>query len=247
MSLILEALRKSEAERHRGRLPALASELPPAPAPRMTPALPPRVWLLGGCGALALAFAAWLAGAGWPHVTRTRPITVPTDVPATTATPANPLPAVTRLAAPAGAPIAARAGQARAPHAAGAPPARDVAADIASARAHTTLSAEAPSARPPSVADRAVPPAHARAGNDDPGDPGTILSLADLDADTRKALPPLRLSMHLWDADPARRFVILDGNRLGEGDRIGPVVLTTITRDGALLDWKGRSIRIPLR
>lgn len=73
------------------------------------------------------------------------------------------------------------------------------------------------------------------------------LQLADLAPQERKALPPLRLSMHLWNDDPSRRFVILDGNRLGEGDRLGNLVVTAIVHDGVLLDWNGRALKVPLR
>lgn len=73
------------------------------------------------------------------------------------------------------------------------------------------------------------------------------MQLSDLSAEERKALPPLKLSMHMWSDDPARRFLILDGNRLGEGDRVGNAVVTAITPDGAVLDWNGRRIRLPMR
>jgi general secretion pathway protein B len=52
--------------------------------------------------------------------------------------------------------------------------------------------------------------------------------------------------MHLWNEDPARRFVILDGRRLVEGDRIGEASIVRIERDGVLLQWQGRGIRIPV-
>ena len=74
-----------------------------------------------------------------------------------------------------------------------------------------------------------------------------IESLSDLSTTDRQALPPLKLSMHLWNADPARRFVILDGNRVGEGDRVGNAVLRSITRDSVVLDWNGRQIKLPVR
>ena len=73
------------------------------------------------------------------------------------------------------------------------------------------------------------------------------MSLSDLSADERKALPPLKLSMHLWNPDPAKRFVILDGNRVGEGDRIGDAVVAAITTDGVELDWNGRRLQVPIR
>lgn len=56
MSLILDALRKSEAERRRGQLPALTLELPPAPARRA----PARTWWLALPTALVLAASAHL-------------------------------------------------------------------------------------------------------------------------------------------------------------------------------------------
>jgi general secretion pathway protein B len=72
-------------------------------------------------------------------------------------------------------------------------------------------------------------------------------SLSDLSADERKALPPLKISMHLWNQDPAQRFVIIDGNRLREGDRVGDAVLTSIVADGVVLDWNGRKLKLPIR
>jgi len=73
-----------------------------------------------------------------------------------------------------------------------------------------------------------------------------VLTLQDLDPDTRSALPPLRLSMHLWNEVPAQRFVILDGQRLIEGDRVGEASIVRIERDGVLLEWQGRGLRIPV-
>ena len=74
-----------------------------------------------------------------------------------------------------------------------------------------------------------------------------MLRLSDLDPDSRKALPPLKLSMHMWNSDPSQRFVILDGNRVGEGDRVGDMVVATITADGVELDWNGRRLQVPIR
>ena len=73
------------------------------------------------------------------------------------------------------------------------------------------------------------------------------LRLSDLGTEERQQLPTLKLSMHMWDDTPAQRFVILDGQRLGEGDRIGDAVVEQITRDGAILDWNGRRLRVSMR
>ena len=80
-----------------------------------------------------------------------------------------------------------------------------------------------------------------------PGGTAPLLSLSDLSADERRQLPPLKMSMHLWSPDPARRFVILDGHRLVEGDRVGAAVVERIADDGVVLAWNGYRLRLPLR
>jgi general secretion pathway protein B len=73
-----------------------------------------------------------------------------------------------------------------------------------------------------------------------------IVSLADLDPGSRKQLPPLKLSMHLWNETASQRFVIVDGQRLKEGDVLGEIVIERITRDGAVLMWRGSRLKIAL-
>lgn len=73
------------------------------------------------------------------------------------------------------------------------------------------------------------------------------LRLADLTPAERRALPALKMSMHLWSPDAAQRFVILDGMRMGEGDRIGEAVVAEITGDGAILAWGGRRVKVTVR
>ena len=56
----------------------------------------------------------------------------------------------------------------------------------------------------------------------------------------------VRLSMHLWNEDPARRFVVLNGQRMMEGDRSGNVTLVEILRDGVLVERDGLRARVDL-
>ena len=253
MSLILEALRKSEAERRRGLPPDLAAELPPAPPPGRRTA---RAWLL--LPALAIVVVAgWLLGrdpAG-PRVAAT-PAGVRTPAPAPPATAAAPvapepaLPAPTPVPPAVPAPASAPGGSPPSPPTATTAttpdPGGSAAAATPPAPAHThgadtgeTPHAAAPPATPAGAAPASAPPAST--------DGGRVLALPDLDSGTRQALPPLKLSMHLWNEAPARRFVILDGQRLGEGDRIGEARVVRIERDGVLLEWQGRGIRLPVR
>ena len=74
-----------------------------------------------------------------------------------------------------------------------------------------------------------------------------MLRVADLGSGERSQLPPLKLSMHMWDPVPAQRFVIIDGTRLAIGDRIGDLAVADIVSDGVVLDWNGRLLKLPLR
>lgn len=211
MSLILDALRKSEAERRRGNLPALALELPPPPPPPLRT----RAWWLVFPVALALgALAFWLV----------RPDAMPT--PAVQPAASVPEPPVQPLEVPA----------------------VDVPADevpAVEARTVDDRPAETVTRAPPDPSPTlATSPPEPQAAPSAPSAP--LLDVADLSPDERRALPPLKLSMHMWSEDPASRFVILDGHRLGEGDRAGNAVVERIDPGGVILAADGRRIRLPL-
>jgi len=217
MSLILEALRKSEAERRRGLGPDLHAEAaPPAARPR-PPLLPAWAWWLPVL-LIALAVVAWR----WslPHAA----VSASTGI-ASTPRPAPALPPVPRLV--------------RQPQPVSSPAPTTTLARTTPARTVTADGAMPKPAEPPRPATP-KPVAPTTPASDRP------LPLSDLAPDERKALPPLRLSMHLWNDDPSRRFVILDGTRLHEGDRIGDLVVTAINRDGVVLDWNGRKLGLPI-
>jgi general secretion pathway protein B len=226
MSLILEALRKSEAERRRAQAPDLRAELPPAPAQRRV-AMPAWAWLLPASAVLLVA--AWLLR--MPD--RVNPPDVATGPSAATQDdekrPA--LPVVPRLSPPTVVASPKPTPVERTP---------EVAVPSPAVAQPTAIAAPKPIPVPTEPEPAPVAPA-ADAGDSD------ILQLSDLSAAERKSLPPLKVSMHMWDGDAARRFVIVDGSRLVEGDRIGDAVVTAITTDGVLLDWNGRRLKLPIR
>jgi len=242
MSLILEALRKSEAERRRGRMPDLHAELPPAPASRAS-AKPAWPWLAGSAALVTVALVAWLAVGPRAQVAA---VANNASVARSSSTPEAALAPVPHLQPP---PMHAmvRVDTVAATVPKTSPPAptaatQDLPRSLPPPLPATTASAAAPTPTPSAQpAPRPLPlPPPASTG-------AAVLTLADLAPDERKALPPLKLSMHMWNDDAAQRFVILDGNRFGEGDRVGDAVITAITHDGVLLDWNGRALKITMR
>ena len=245
MSLILEALRKSEAERRRAQMPDLLTE-PQAAAP--VAVRTPQRWPWLAAGAVVVLGAVWFVSRdGTPVEAATPPVVAvaetrdapPPDA-SPRAAPARTEPATTHPASP---PV-----QRPLVIAPPAPPApRTVAVAVAVAAppvvpANTDV--QAPARTPPDVRPR---------GNDAVAAPApapvvdTTERVTDLGNDERKQLPPLKLSMHMWNDASSQRFVIIDGTRLGVGDHLGAVVVADILPDGVLLDWNGRPLKLPLR
>ena len=211
MSLILEALRKSEAERRRGEAPDVAVELSPPPA---SGRVNMRRWLWPVLATVTL-FALvpvlaiwWIAGDSWMPDAASQGTPVPAEVPVL-------------------APDVAPAVVPRAPAVVRAPPLPPLpppAAPIAGPQA--PLPTDAPPIPAPAPAPVAMPPAEA---------PPTTVGMSGV-----------RLSMHLWNEDPSRRFVVLNGQRMMEGDRNGNLTLLDILRDGVVVERDGLRARIDL-
>jgi general secretion pathway protein B len=214
MSLILEALRKSEAERRRGSTPDVAMELPPVPVARAraTPA-----WVLP---VSAIAIVALLGGWWW-----TQRDAAGTDASRPVAESSATEPGIEAAAPPV---VVARAPMPPAPVATQAPATEPV-----------------PEPAAPSIVGPAPMPVPARPAPTlpPPPPPTTTREVADIEA---TSIPPVKLSMHMWDESPSRRFVILDGQRMVEGDRSGELSVVAIERDGVIVERNGQRARVPL-
>jgi general secretion pathway protein B len=231
MSLILEALKKSEAERRRGEVPGLhapQSATPPAPTSR-----PHRNLALAAFLILLAAALFWL----WIRI----------DAGSATA-PA--LPTVPDAAPPAAA-TAATAPDAAADQAVASTPAPPPAAvpppePAAPAGAGAAMATETAAIPVPAPAPSPAPAVDAVATASFAGQDQDSLALAALPTDQRAQLPPLRLSMFVYSEDAARRFAILDGQRVGEGSAIAPgLSVLRIERERVLLDWQGQRLWLP--
>jgi general secretion pathway protein B len=71
-------------------------------------------------------------------------------------------------------------------------------------------------------------------------------SYSDLPFSLRKALPEIKLSMHVYAADAAQRFVILNDSRMLEGDKTADdVILREVRPDGVVLEFQGQRFFYP--
>jgi general secretion pathway protein B len=122
------------------------------------------------------------------------------------------------------------------------------------ATARGAAPANATAAPPVAAPPAATPPAAAAtaANRQPPSLPNDTSPLEALPAfwelpyNVRKELPELKLSMHVYSATPAKRFVVLNGNRQVEGDELGgDVRLTEIRTDGVVLTYQSQRFLLP--
>ena len=232
MSLILDALRKSEAERQRGKSPDLFASTPGLPMPlrerlRLWPVL---VFLL-----LLLA-SAWVIWRGESRRTESETDTSPAATPQAAA-------GVQAIEPLDEAPPSAAATPHPQPIAPPAPPAAAPTPDAFRQPASTASAPSAVAEHPePAIAlpDRPPPTAPADSPTEE-----SLPSVAVLDTATRAALPPLKLSMHVYGQEAAKRFAIIDGKRVSEGSLLGSGVVEAIRRDGVVLNVNGQRVLVP--
>jgi general secretion pathway protein B len=116
-----------------------------------------------------------------------------------------------------------------------------------------TPAAAPPAPRPLAAAPTAVPPANAPVAAAAPSaatpPPPPLEQLPvywQLPYNVRKELPDLKMSMHVYSATPAQRFVVLNGNRQVEGDELGgDVRVSEIRKDGVVLIFQGQRFIVP--
>lgn len=236
MSLLLDALRKAEEERRLGQTPSLHSVIQAVPAGPSTR----RRWLPWLLGLLGLALGAAALAVVWLQ----RPAVPATAVPA--APPAPPLAAPTIESLPV--------------------PMEEDVQDLADLDIEAPyarhLQATAPEATARAPTTRPAPPADPLAEASPAPQPGPSLKveriqlaaagdvavpLAEMPADYRASFPAYRVDVHVWNEDPALRFVMLNGRRYREGDvtQEGPRLLAIVV-DGMDFEHRGTRVRLPL-
>ena len=108
--------------------------------------------------------------------------------------------------------------------------------------------ATTPAAKPatPPAAPPATPTAPAKAAPAAAPEVAALPTIWELPFSTRKDIPALELSMHVYSSDPKERFVVIKGERHVEGDEIASdLTLREIRQDGLVLDYKGQKFFFP--
>jgi hypothetical protein len=220
MSFILDALKKSESERHRQTGPVLM-DVRIAPPRRRIPAW---AWVIAAVLLVNLSVLAWVL---WlPPANRGAPAMAAAPPPNAAVAPAP-------LSPPVALPTAPPVQVLPAPG----PPAPQ---SPASVLPEPTL--------PPPVF-RQAPPASAQAAPAAPPSPATqnidvatLPKVSDMIA-SGMGLPSLQLSWHVYDPAPQSRYVLLNGARLREGDFTADGVrVAAIVPTGVVVEWRGRQM-----
>lgn len=231
MSFILDALRKSDAERQRAATPGLADVRYAVQRSRRNVWIPVLVLVL--LANMLFMGLQWYRGAGTPA-----PAATPTPPPP----PALPPPQAATDPSPLS-PAAIR------------PLAREADANVPAAGrlAVTAPQPPPPLATPPLSTPVRPPPASGTAdGGAEPVaakpkpasrivESERLPTAADLIAAGTLATPPLNLDLHVYSDTPTGRFVIINGRKYREGAQLteGPSV-ETITAEGVILSSQGR-------
>ena len=295
MSLILEALKKSEQQRRLGEAPTLGSPVVMTRRRRsVLPVLAALIVIAAGAGwwltrkpaqPPAISAPPVTAEKGGPAMTKPAPSAKPGAPAAPGATMQERLrqeafarkteqskhietPGNAKPNPPLGLPSTANAPATAMPHKLGDPaphatppqdaatpgaPAGNPAAKLdatASAPKSAATTPPAPAAAPGSASASATPPAPAKtpAGATAAATPqgATLPTIWELPFSTRKDIPALDLSMHVYSSDPKQRFVVIKGDRHVEGDEVGQdLMLREIRQDGLVLEYKGQKFFFP--
>ncbi len=225
MSFILDALRKSDAERQRTAAPGLADVRYAGRRVRQS------IWV--PILAAILAANVVLMGVQWFGRAGARPETA-ASVPAASG-PAAETPAAAAAPAPAIRPLAREAEFGE--------PLLEPDADV-EFRPEPQAVAEAPPVplpQPPAPAVAPATPSRILAGNDLP-------TAEELIGTGALSMPLLNLDLHVYSAKPGSRFVVIGSRKYKEGGQLseGPTV-ESITPDGVILAYQGRRFTLARR
>ncbi|MGX9714937.1 general secretion pathway protein GspB [Janthinobacterium lividum] len=234
MSYILEALKKSQAERQLGELPSIHApqvqlhDTAASGAARRAP-----VWLALGGVTVAVA-AALLLWQPWQAAAN-----VPAAIPVVPAVLAQAVPALVPAAPPPAAPAPAPVPVAQVPSV----PAAVTAAPVHHARPVPEPKQESPGqAAAPVPAPAAAPAMPAPA----PSAEETVPGMRDLPEPIQRQIPPVAIGGYIYSKNPADRLLLIDKVLRHEGEELAPgLVLEKLQPKAAIFSFKGYRYRVP--
>ncbi|WP_323750829.1 general secretion pathway protein GspB [Marinobacter sp.] len=221
MSYILEALRKSEAERRQGKAPDLGQQVQMVYRPKKKP-VSAVVWVV-----LALIInAVVLAYVFWPSTQLQQPV----DTPETTTQSqkaASPAPGAKLESAPDLESTDSSLG---------------TAAEVAQAVSESGLTE--PQFEQPTII---VPRQPERQALPDPVQTrpqGRVPHLVELPLSFQKSVPDLTFNSHIYSSDPSASRVMINNRYLRTGQSLGQLLVENITEDGVVLSKNGQRFRV---
>lgn len=243
MSYILEALKKSQAERQLGELPTIHAPQvqlqgnSAASAARRTPA-----WLALGGMSVVVAAALWW----WQPWLAAAPVLGPASAAVSAAVPAlavAALPAAVlsaTAALPAASPSALPA-PARAPTLAAIAPAPRVEPAPLPAPKREIALAPVPAPAPAPAAIAAAAPPAATLPVDE-----AVPAMRDLPEPIQRQIPPIAIGGYIYSKNPSDRLLLIDKVLRHEGEELAPgLVLEKLQPKAAIFSFKGYRYRVP--
>ena len=222
MSYILEALRKSEAERRQGKAPDLGQSVQIIHRPRKR-GVSGVVWAIV---AALLVNAAVLAYVFWPE----------RSAPVVSETPAERAPVVDSPAVETPEP-AAEAEPSREEATLSAPEPAPVANPAIQSEPDPAEVFEVPLVIVPNTPAGREPLTQ-------PTPQGRVPHLVELPLSFQKSVPDLTFNSHIYASDPAASRVMINSQYLRPGDRLGDLRIEQITVDGVVFSREGQRFRV---
>ena len=224
MSYILEALKKSEAERRQGKAPDLGQQVQMIYRPKKKP-VSAVVWvvlaLIINAGVLAYVF--------WPSRQLSEPVTTPAPAAehANVASSAEPVQTMQPEVAPEPKPVSQV-------------PVEPVEAPQAVAESGVNEPQfEQPTIIVPSQPQpqRVLAPVQSRPQ-------GRVPHLVELPLSFQKSVPDLTFNSHIYSSDPSASRVMINNRYLRAGQSLGSLLVESITEDGVVLSKNGQRFRV---
>lgn len=249
MSYILDALRKAERDRNLGKTPSL-EDVTHAPIGAGTPDRSRRLMALAALvlGLLVLAVMLRPSAPSVDTGSPPAPVVMATPRPAAEVVIASPPPSPEPAAEQSPTTVDMLAENPTS-ESVSMDDLLDAPSDVALAPATPTAAPAEPATEPSEVPVQDVPTAAQDEPDSlsEPGEASAYKFLREMPSDYRAAFASLRVDVHVYDADPTRRWALIDGNKYVENATLpqGPRVVE-ITPEGIAFEFRGQTALLPL-